>query len=230
MAMAQDTMSVSQGTEHEIQTLQSDEMKTSSCYSSVSTSPEPVEDVSVWLNEKEGQQSKRQVLNDAFDSITGGRTSPLQSTLNTEWDDISATQQNYYLRKAREIIAATLSVVSPGQERELWDSLRKQPLQNNEVDCSDNVPHRRYFDARSDPIEVLIEAHNQAQSWQTKRQIVSLFASDFSKSELQRMILSLSKWRIDQARNHAIKSGKGQPVEDKPIFRSRIDSTKVDHV
>ena len=57
----------------------------------------------------------------------------------------------------------------------------------------------------------------------------SLFASDFSKSELQRMIPSLSKWRIDQAHDHAIKSGKGQPVEDRPILRSRIDSTKVDH-
>ena len=128
------------------------------------------------------------------------------------------------------MIAATLSVVSPGQERELSDSLRKEPLHNNEADCSDDVPHRRYFDAKSNPIKVLIEAHNQAQSWQTKRQILSVFASDFSKSELQRMIPSLSKWRIDQARNHAIKSGKGQPVEDKQVSRLRIDSTKVDHL
>ena len=88
MAMARNTMLVSQGPEHEIETPQIDEMKTSSSPSSVSTSPEPIEDVSVWLDEKEEQQSKRQVLNDAFDSITGGRTSPLQSTLNAEWDDI----------------------------------------------------------------------------------------------------------------------------------------------
>ena len=50
--------------------------------------------------------------------------SPLRSTLNTEWDDISSTQQKYYTRKAREIFAATLSVVSPGQEEALWESLR----------------------------------------------------------------------------------------------------------
>ncbi|CAB4026770.1 Transposon Tf2-6 poly, partial [Paramuricea clavata] len=117
----------------------------------------------------------------------------------------------------------------PRTRKRLWESLRKEPLHNNEVDCSDDVPHRRYFDAKSDPIEVLIEAHNQAQSWQTKRQILSLFASDFSKSEWQRMIPSLLKWRIDQARDHAIKSGKGQPVQDKPLFRSRINSAKVDH-
>ncbi len=104
MVIAHDSMSVRQGTEHEINA-QSDEMEISSCHSSVSTSSEPVEEVSIWLDEKGEQQSKRQVLNDAFDSITGGRCSPLQSTLNTEWDDISATQQNYYIRK-QEMIAA----------------------------------------------------------------------------------------------------------------------------
>ena len=65
------------------------------------------------------------------------------------------------------------------------------------------VKKRKYFDVKSDLIDALIEAHNQAQSWQTKRQILSLFANDFSRLELQRMIPGLSKWRIDQAHNHA---------------------------
>ena len=192
--------------------------------SSQSTVPE--QEASIWLDEKEEQQIKRQALNDAFDRITGGRASPLQSTLNTEWDDISSTQQKYYLRKAKEMIAAALSVVTPGQERQLWESLRRDTLLESETS---DASQRRYFDAKSDPIAVLIEAHNQAQSWQTKRQILSLFANDFSRSELQRMIPSLSKWRIDQARDHATKTGRGQPVEEKQIFRTRIDSTKVDH-
>ena len=43
------------------------------------------------------------------------------------------------------------------------------------------------------------------------------------------MIPFLSTWRIDQARDHATKTGRGQPVEERQIFRTRIDSTKVDH-
>ena len=35
---------------------------------------------------------------------------------------------------------------------------------------------RKYFDVKSDLIDALIEAHNQVQSWLTKRQILSLFA------------------------------------------------------
>ena len=75
----------------------------------------------------------------------------------------------------------------------------------------------------------MIKAHNEAESWQTKRQILSLFANDFSRSELQSLIPGLSKWRIDQARSHATQTGKGQPVKEKPIYRARIESAKVDH-
>ena len=200
------------------------EIDTMSSQSSQSTVPE--REVSIWLDEKEEQQAKRQALNDCVRNLTDGRVSPLQSTLNTEWEDISSTQQKYYTRKAREMFAATLSVISPGQENALWESLRREPIIESEGTDGTN---RKYFDVRSDLIDALIEAHHQAQTWQTKRQILSLFANDFSRVELQRMIPGLSKWRIDQARSHATQLGKGQPVLEKPIYRARIDNVKVDH-
>lgn len=42
------------------------------------------------------------------------------------------------------------------------------------------------------------------------------------------MIPGLSKWRIDEARQHMIHRGKGQSVLEQPIFCSRIDAAKVD--
>ncbi|KXJ05912.1 hypothetical protein AC249_AIPGENE28663 [Exaiptasia diaphana] len=178
------------------------------------------------LMKKEDQQEKRQTLNNSMQNISDGRVSPLLSTLNTEWDDISSTQQRYYTRKAREMFAATLSVISPGQEDHLWDSIRREPL----ISWTENEKSgRKYFDTNSALIDSLIKAHNQAESWQTKRQMLSLFSNDFSRSELQSMIPGLSKWRIDQARNHATQLGKGQPLLEKPIYRARIDNAKVDH-
>ena len=88
---------------------------------------------------------------------------------------------------------------------------------------------RKYFDQKSGIIDALVKAHNEAESWQTKRQILSLFANDFSRAELQQMIPGFSKWQIDQARQHVIHTGQGQPVPDQPIFRTRIDAAKVDH-
>ena len=138
-----------------------------------------------------------------------------------QWDDISSTQQKYYTRKAREIFAATLSVVSLGQDEALWESLRREPMLENEGTVAKK---RKYFDVKSDLIDALTEAHNQAQSWQTKGQILSLFANDFSRLELQKMIPGL-----DQARNHATETAKGQPILEKPIYRERIENANVDH-
>ena len=119
----------SQGTEN-ILSGPEGETDTMSFQSSQSTLPE--KEMSIWLYKKEEQQAKRQTLNDTVNTLTDGRGSPLLSTLNTEWDDISSTQQKYYTRKTREIFAATLSVVSPGQEEALWESLRREPMLENE--------------------------------------------------------------------------------------------------
>lgn len=67
-----------------------------------SQNSEPEEEVSIWCDEKELQNEGRQKLNDALGNLTGGRFSPILSTLNASWEDISITQQKYYARKARE--------------------------------------------------------------------------------------------------------------------------------
>ena len=116
----------SQGTDN-ILSGREGETDTMSSQSSQSTLPE--KEISIWLDKKEEQHAKRQTLNDTVSTLTDGHVSPLLSTLNTEWDDISSTQQKYYTRKAREIFAATQS---PGQEEALWESLHREPMLENE--------------------------------------------------------------------------------------------------
>lgn len=43
------------------------------------------------------------------------------------------------------------------------------------------------------------------------------------------MIPGLSKWRIDQARQHGTEAWKGQPLTEIPSFHTRIGHEKVDH-
>ena len=99
----------------------------------------------------------------------------------------------------REAIAATLSIISPEQN----DS---DIIERDESSSS----KRKHFDSNTGLIDVLIKAYDQAESWKTKRQILSLFANDFSHRELQTLIPGLTKWRTDQARQHATEAGKGQ--------------------
>ena len=136
------------------------EMVSSSSQSSQQSIPE--EEISIWSDEVEHQQQRRQLLNNTVSSLSGGRISPNLSTLNTSWD---------YLRKAKESICTALSVLSPGQEEELWSTLRQERLVNKD---SAGATRRRSFDPKSGLIDVLIKSYNQAESWQTKRQILSL--------------------------------------------------------
>ena len=131
-----------------------------------------------------------------------------------------------YVRKAREAVTTSLSVISPGQEKELWSSIQSESVIEGE---ERGTAKSKHFDTSTGLIDVLIKAHDQAKTWQTKRQILSLFANDFSRIELQKLIPGLSKWRIDQARQHAIEAGRGQLVHENPIFRTRIDPVKVYH-
>lgn len=141
----------------------------SSSQSSQSSASLPEQERSIWLDEKEEQNNKRKALNEVLTYLTDGRCSPLQSTLNTEWNDISSTQQKYYLRKAKEVFHAALSVVSPGQEGEIWKAVR----QDSELE--DQQSKVKQLEIDSNLMETLIKAHSELQSWQSKRQILSLF-------------------------------------------------------
>ena len=77
----------------------------------------PEEEISIWVDEMEEQDSKRQKLNKAVHSISGGRYSPVMSTLNTTWDDVSDTQKRYFIRKAKETIATSLIVCHHSRSR-----------------------------------------------------------------------------------------------------------------
>ena len=76
-----------------------EESETISLPSLSSQASVPEEEISIWVDEMEEQNSKRQKLNAVVHNISGGRYSPVMSTLNTTWDDVSDTQQRYYNRK-----------------------------------------------------------------------------------------------------------------------------------
>ena len=143
----------------------SDDTRTTSSQSSQSTNEQ---DVSIWVDEIEDQQQKRKSLNKPVNSIASGRYSPLLSTLNASWDDISNTQQRYYLRKASEAITTALSVICPGQENEIWNSLRQNSLLVENQSLEDSSK-RKYFYQNSAIIELLVKAHDAAESCADKK-------------------------------------------------------------
>ena len=60
-------------------------------------------------------------------------------------------------------------------------------------------------------------------------EILSIFAQDYSKSQLKQMIPGISMWRIDEARKHAALYGAGTTKEIPKTHRARMNPVKVDH-
>ena len=137
----------------------------STVFSQASCHSVPENEISTWSDEVQVQQEKHKVLNDTVQTLTDGQTSPILSTLNTTWDDISSTQQKYYQRKAKETIMAVLSVISPGQEEKLWHAVRKEATIGSAQESS---TRRKSFDPSSSIIDSLVKAYEQATSWQTE--------------------------------------------------------------
>ena len=97
--------------------------------------------------------------------------------MNTAFSDVSERQQQYYVQKAKEVITEMLSVIAPGQEHALWESPKEKLVFEHVLSINDNKRFDsvvRNFIATHDPMD-------QAASWQTKRQLLSLFANEFLK-------------------------------------------------
>ena len=117
-----------------------------------------------------------------------------------------------------------LSLITPSQEESVWAALQSQ------VHWDTNRGSQRKckrFDRNSGLVGILVKVSQQAAHWQTKRQILSLFADNVSPAELQEMIPRISKWHIDC--QHATEAWKGQPLTEIPSFRTRIGREKADH-
>ena len=134
---------------------------------------------------------------------------------------ISSSTQRYYRKKAEQAVEIVLSAIAPGNSS--W--LLQQVLSKHQrVQGADAAFKEDAIVAR------LVALYNDANSWSTRQQILSIFASDYSKTELLQLVPGLTKFRIDEARKHAFQTKPGQPIEPPTITRTRLDPVKVDHI
>ena len=199
--------------------------------STIADNGEEDEDVSFWVDEEQHQHEKRAVLNEAVEHISDGRVSPIASTLNSNWESVSSTQKAYYLRKLRQVVTAVLTTIAPDQEEKLFDALIEKRSSGTIFDKTGGEDSKNDVkkEMNGDELSILLGVYNEAESRQTRLQILSMFAKHFSKRKLREMIPGLSKWQIDQARRHATEKGPGQPVISVPIKRTRLDPAKTSH-
>ena len=164
-------------------------------------------------------QHRLYYLNNFLRMATEGRVSPVRSQCQSDVRTMSSRTQRYYRKKAGQAIEAVLGSIAPGNASWLNQQVmqRRTRLQAAEGIVEDTLVAR------------LVILYEEAANWYTRQQILSLFVTDYSKTELLALLPGLSKWRIDAARKHAFQAKPGQPIDPPKITRCRLDAVKVDH-
>ena len=67
-------------------------------------------------------------------------------------------------QSTNEAITTTRSVIHPGQENEIWNSLHQDSLLVENQSLEDSSK-RKYFYKNSIIIKVLVKAHDEVESW-----------------------------------------------------------------
>lgn len=155
-------------------------------------------------------------LNVFVKDVRGRSISPVRSQCNLPVSEMASSTLRYYKKKTSQVCEAVMHCIAPGQTTALFELLK---------DDKDRYLH----DEDGAMVEKLISLYEETQSAATKTEILSLFAKDYTKTQLKEMIPGLSIWCIDEARKHATIFGCGKPIEQETIHRSRMDPVKVDH-
>lgn len=153
-------------------------------------------------------------------SILSDRSFPLLNhQLRMPWEDLSKSSKSFYLKIVTEAFQLITDHVTPGQSRPVLKSALNRILSESESECT----------SPDIMTKTLIQAYLQQNDRSTQTQILSLFASKFSKKQLMELIPGLTVFRIDAARRHAAVTSPGQLINPPKVFRTRLKMPKLVH-
>jgi len=153
--------------------------------------------------------------------------SPVRSCLATPWNEAGDRSKRYYIKKASQAVAESLKVIVPNDPDLLWQSLVGSQTINKQLSVSSS--HDAYIHKDDALLESLAECYNEADQWETRRQILSIMVEKIDYSTLKRLIPDLTRYRYKIAKRHSLLHGKGVPVPSSSHTRMRVPQEKVEH-
>ncbi|KAL9956431.1 hypothetical protein ACROYT_G037906 [Oculina patagonica] len=154
----------------------------------------------------------------------------LDSVLMKEWNDLHPRTQHHYASFAKQGVRPVLESIAPGQGEELWNYLKNSSIMGLGNNDNDDEDEELSLNTLSDStLRNLIDAYNNAQSSKSRKEILSIFAQNFTRKQLKDLIPGLTDFRIKEARKHCKEHGPGIAVPTAPIHRFYLSENKVDH-
>lgn len=136
------------------------------------------------------------------------------------WNEVTERTQRRYAEKTCEIVSSVLNVISPDNASYLWEALQKSTR------MSENFGN--HYQA-SEYLKALAEAYMNANSWDTRRQVLSTMSDVASFNIITKYIPGLTRYRFNMANLHRVQYGRGTPVPVTTAPRLRISEQQLDH-
>lgn len=154
--------------------------------------------------------------------IASGKTEVRQP--KKKWEQLSSRTKNHRIQEAKDGVVAVLEVVAPEAAPSLWEALKESRCVENTLAPDSNVSQ---YDEKY--LKALSESYENAESWDTRRQILSIIADLVPYHVIQKYIPGITSFRIKTARHHRLQYGRGSSLSITKSPRMRVDSSKLDH-
>ena len=104
---------------------------------------------------------------------------------------ISSSTQRYYRKNSEEAVDTVLDAIAPGNSS--W--LLKQVFTKHQIGWAVSAASEG-----DSLVSRLVTLYNETSFWYTQQQILSLFAGDYTKTELLKLVPGLTKLRQEDMR------------------------------
>ncbi|CAB4026632.1 Hypothetical predicted protein, partial [Paramuricea clavata] len=162
--------------------------------------------------------ARRKKLNEYLEACN---IHPLKRPMS-DWDQISERTQERYIQKTCEIVSSVLNDISSTNAPHLWKGLQTSGRMNKAFGLSHQPAEKAY-------LEALAEVYKTADSWDTRRQVLSTMSDVANFNVISEYIPGLTHYRFTMANLHRLQYGRCVPVPLKTSPRLRICQQQLDH-
>ena len=193
-----------------------------------------VEECSVYIPETESSSSSGELSDTGCQTTTDVQRKKLNEFLSAcnygsisayrkNWQEASVRTRKSRVGKAKESVVAALNVIAPGDAGYLWEALKVSQSVEKELGVTVESTHDMKY------LEALAETYNNASSWSTRRQILSVMADITTLDRIQAYLPSVTEFKFTMARKHKIQYGRGVPLPLQKSPRMRVETDQLDH-
>ncbi len=157
-----------------------------------------------------GSKEFRKTLQ-AFLSEAG---STIRPKVTQDWNSLDSESQKKQLRDIVSTVRQAISTFAPNDVDQV----------TNEVSAKLSLKHLGDIPEDAERLyQNFAAAYREAENWQGRRQILSLFAKDMPLTLIQQYLPDVTRWQFVSARKHADQYGVGKAIPEGTCVQERFD-------